>query len=296
MELFTRKNQLKGAHSEGILCCSFSPTGTYLLSGGQDRAIVLWNVDSGRKVTKFDGHSQAVRDVKCSNDSATLISGGQDKQLLVWDVGRVVISRKIRAHDGEVNCVQFSPDNAVALTGGGDAKVNIWDMRSRSFSPMQTLTDAKDGISSISVSKSEICVASLDGHVRQYDMRNGKLKTDVIGAPVMGACYSTDTNCILVSTLDDKVRLFDKLTGELLNEYRGHRNNKYKTQAILSRDDSMVLSGSEDFNIYVWDLVEAKIQAVLKGHSHVVSCLAYSPVTDMVASGSIDRTICVWTK
>ena len=38
-------------------------------------------------------------------------------------------------------------------------------------------------------------------------------------APITSARLSHDGNCILVSTLDDTVRLMDKANGTLLNEY-----------------------------------------------------------------------------
>ena len=69
---FSQYSRLTG-HKGGVLCCAFSKTGTYLLSGSQDRSIGLWNFENGRLITRFDGHGQAVRDVQCSNDSATLI-------------------------------------------------------------------------------------------------------------------------------------------------------------------------------------------------------------------------------
>ncbi len=284
------------AHKGGVLCVCFSQTGSYILSGSQDRTIQLWNAETGKAVTRFEngGHGQAVRDVQCSNDSASVISVGQDKQFLVWDVARSSVSRKIRAHDAEINCVRFSPDNSLALTGSTDKKVHIWDMRSRSNSPVQSLADARDGVCSVAVSKYEILVGSLDGVVRQYDIRAGKRRNDAIGATVMGAMYSNDGNCILVSTLDNRCRLFDKVTGELLNDYTGHRNAQYRTQSIFSTDDSLVISGSEDHLVFVWDLVEARVLQTLKGHSHVVSCLAFSPTSRAFVSGSIDSTLMLW--
>jgi mitogen-activated protein kinase organizer 1 len=283
-------------HKGGVLCVCFSPTGAYILSGSQDRTIQLWNGETGKAVTRFEtgGHGQAVRDVQCSNDSATVVSVGQDKLLLVWDVARCAVSRKIRAHEAEINCVRLSPDNSVVVTGSTDKKVHVWDMRSRSHTPIQTLGEARDGVSSVAAGKHEMLVGSLDGVVRQYDLRAGKLRSDKMGATVMGATYSNDGNCILVSTLDSKCRLLDKASGELLNEYAGHRNTQYRTQATFSSDDALVASGSEDQAVYVWDLVEARVKQVLKGHTHVVSSLAYSPVARSMVSGSIDNTLIVW--
>jgi mitogen-activated protein kinase organizer 1 len=46
----------------------------------------------------------------------------------------------------------------------------------------------------------------------------GELKEDYIGPAITSATLSKDKNCILVSTLDSKMRLMDKSKGTLLNE------------------------------------------------------------------------------
>ena len=60
--------------------------------------------------------------------------------------------------------------------------------------------------------------SSVDCKVRNYDIRMGSLRSDFIGNPVTSVCFSMDLQCILVSSLDDTIRLLDKDTGELLNE------------------------------------------------------------------------------
>lgn len=57
-----------------------------------------------------------------------------------------------------------------------------------------------------------------DGKLRTYDLRAGDLKEDYIGPAITSAKLSKDKNCILVSTLDDTMRLMDKSNGRLLNE------------------------------------------------------------------------------
>ena len=59
---------------------------------------------------------------------------------------------------------------------------------------------------------------SVDGKVRNYDVRMGQLRVDCIGQPVTSVSFSKDGQCVLASTLDDTIRLLDKDTGELLNE------------------------------------------------------------------------------
>jgi len=38
----------------------FSPDGKKLISGGRDLSIRLWEVETGKEVMKFDGHSDCV--------------------------------------------------------------------------------------------------------------------------------------------------------------------------------------------------------------------------------------------
>jgi len=47
----------------------------------------------------------------------------------------------------------------------------------------------------------------------------GSLVVDSLGEPVTSVAFSQDSQCVLVSTLDNTIRLMDKATGELLNEY-----------------------------------------------------------------------------
>ena len=55
--------------------------------------------------------------------------------------------------------------------------------------------------------------------MRRYDIRIGRMTVDHIGQPVTSVTLSKDGQCVLVSSLDNTVRLLDKETGELLNEY-----------------------------------------------------------------------------
>lgn len=59
---------------------------------------------------------------------------------------------------------------------------------------------------------------SIDGKVRNYDIRLGQLRADCIGQPVTSVSFTRDGQCVLASTLDDTIHLLDKDTGELLNE------------------------------------------------------------------------------
>ena len=95
-----------------------------------------------------------------------------------------------------------------------------------------------------------------------FSQRNGHLMTDVVGRePITSICFSKDGQCVLVnSSGGSTIKLFDKSSGELLQEFHGHSHKgDYRIEAILDETDQNVLAGSEDGNVYVWSLVEATL-------------------------------------
>ncbi|KAH6911118.1 WD40-repeat-containing domain protein [Coprinopsis sp. MPI-PUGE-AT-0042] len=57
---------------------------------------------------------------------------------------------------------------------------------------------------------------------------------------------------------------------------------------------SMVVSGSGDKSIRVWDVSAGVAITVLRGHTSAVNALAYSPDGTQVVSGSSDKSARVW--
>nr|XP_012297419.1 WD repeat domain-containing protein 83-like isoform X3 [Aotus nancymaae] len=247
-----------------------------------------------------------------SFDNSSLCSGGGDKAVVLWDVASGQVVRKFRGHAGKVNTVQFNEEATVILSGSIDSSIRCWDCRSRRPEPVQTLDEARDGVSSVKVSDHEVLAGSVDGRVRRYDLRKGQLFSDYVGSewlgmwgrqgrwgtsygnpslthypplpqgPITCTCFSRDGQCTLVSSLDSTLRLLDKDTGELLGEYKGHKNQEYKLDCCLSERDTHVVSCSEDGKVFFWDLVEVRCP-----QPHLIPrCLPHpSPVFTSVTPG-----------
>lgn len=65
--------------------------------------------------------------------------------------------------------------------GSFDATVRIWDCKSQSTKPIQELEESGDSVSSLDVLGHEIVTGSVDGIMRLYDLRMGKIYADVLG-------------------------------------------------------------------------------------------------------------------
>lgn len=63
---------------------------------------------------------------------------------------------------------------------------------------------------------------------------------------------------------------------------------------VLSKDGKLIVSGSQDGTICIWDTATGKLSKGWKGHERDVMCVAISQDCKYIASGSDDRTIKVW--
>ena len=217
-------------------------------------------------------------DTVSSHDNSLLASGGEDKTVILWEVTESEPVRKFHGHQGQVNCVAFNSDSSVILSGSFDGAVKAWDVRSRNRTPIQSLDHAKDSVSSLCVSDHEIISGCLDGKVRKYDIRMGSLTSDDVLASVGSVCFTKDGQCILVNCLNHKLLLLDKESGEVLQEFKGHQNFKFKINGCLINNDQIVLSGSEDGFVYAWNLTEGSLVDKFSHIQHrVVHSIASHP-------------------
>ena len=85
----------------------------------------------------------------------------------------------------------------------------------------------------------------------------------------------------------------DKGNGQMLQLYKGHTNKDYRLRSCLGLADAVVISGSEDGEIYVWDVLEGKVIERLTAHDgKVANAVAFNGAKKEWASAGIDGKRC----
>ncbi|MEW6493237.1 MAG: caspase family protein [Cyanobacteriota bacterium] len=72
----------------------------------------------------------------------------------------------------------------------------------------------------------------------------------------------------------------------------GHKQSVYSV--AISPDGKMIVSGSEDSTVQLWDISGNPIGQPLRGHNSSVMSVAISPDGKMIVSGSLDKTVRLW--
>lgn len=118
-------------HSYGVNAVAVSTDGRFVVSGGGDNTVKLWDVESGGLIKTFVGHSNRVTSVYLSADKAgnsRIVSGSDDHTVKLWDVKSGGLIKTFEGHTDYVQSVSVSPDNRTIVSGGLDNTIKLWDM------------------------------------------------------------------------------------------------------------------------------------------------------------------------
>ncbi len=105
---------------------AISPDGQAALSGSADGLVILWDINTGAEVRRFEGHARSVESVAFSPDGQHILSGSADGTVRLWDVNTGMELRRYAGHTSAVISVAISADGRTALSGSADGTLRLW--------------------------------------------------------------------------------------------------------------------------------------------------------------------------
>ncbi|MEH2448650.1 MAG: WD40 repeat domain-containing protein [Nostoc sp.] len=259
-------------HNRGINCLAFSSAckngkALPILASGSRGETKLWDLSKGELIDTLSeypwvisGLVDEVNSLAFSSDGQTLVSCGADSTIKLWHVGALDLIDILHKHNGVVRCAAFTPDGRMLATGGDDRKILFWDLMQRQVAIALSLDDTA----------AHSLVLSRDG------------ETLVTGSYRKIKVWRTLPQTGIKSLKD----------AEPLHTLMGHSH--IVRSLAISADGKMLVSGSWDQTIKVWQLETGELLHTLKGHRDRVYAIALSPDAQIIASGSADKSIKLW--
>jgi WD40 repeat protein len=159
-----------------ITAVALYPDGTKMVTGDEFGTIIIWDLNTGERLTELEGHTDIVSVLRFSDDGTQLLSGSADRIIILWRIQPDVVSsfqqRRFIGHTDLINDVDFSPidaDNAASrntiVSGSEDRRVIQWDATTGEI--LQILAEQSTPITTVQFTPDGkgVVFGTLDGRV-----------------------------------------------------------------------------------------------------------------------------------
>lgn len=281
-------------------CLAPSSDGRYVISGGTDTLVKIWDVESVRLLHSIRGHDGGVLSVSVVDNMA--FTSSADGTVRVWGLPQGDSIECLHGHSDSVKCIAVSNDAQMVASGSFDRTVRVWFLASGRLQHCVIFEGHNDVIWCIGLTrdKTKAVSGASDRTVRVWDIQSQKcLHVLMHHDNVKALVLTSDSNRLISSdhSNHDQLRLWNLASGDCLLSYRGH--NHAVMSIVLVDHDRLALSGSRDGTIKLWDvsgdgqpLASFDAQSQIKYLAHVRSSHA-SKSRGLVAATTKSGPICI---
>lgn len=264
-----------------------------LVSGGDDKAIKVWDIATGKLQKTLQSDSGKVLSLAISHDGKTVVSGSGDRMVRVWNITTGKRQAIFKGHDNDITSVAISEDGKT-IASGSWGLIKVWDLATGKLKftlPDDTLKKkvtigfvtidnepSRTGRVEISQDGKTAIIVNYNNQIEVWDLTTGKLKNsfkDGFGND-LSANISPDGKVAVIQDQiynhGGKTKVWDLATGKE-KASRSFTASSINAIPMTLNNDKMI--GSSNKAIQVWNLNTAKLEAVID--TGWVSKIAISP-------------------
>jgi WD40 repeat protein len=249
-------------YQPNVKCMAFHGSGRLLACGSTDRTVRLWDVNAKKQADELWGHTGAVNSVAFSPDGRLLASASDDETVRLWDVVERQPASPIdvlRGHTNGVWSVSFSPDGRQLASASHDANVRLWSVPDGVPGPILQHPVAVFCVAfSPAVGSSMLASGCSNGIVRLWDVSgiNPHLMRELHGHLkwINSIAFSRDGGQLVSGSMDNTVRLWSMVSGQLLKTLTGHLGTVNCVD--FHPNGKQVASASVDKTVRIWTVCE----------------------------------------
>ncbi|KAF2323988.1 hypothetical protein GH714_005879 [Hevea brasiliensis] len=314
-------------HSNFVNCVRFSPDGSKCISVGSDKKGIIYNGKTGEIIghlSQEDGHASSIYAISWSPDSKQLLTVSADKSAKIWEIsengsGNVIKTLVCPASGGVddmlVGCL-WQNDHLVIVSLGGT--IHLFSASDLDKAPVSFSGHLKN-VNALTVVQSDpklILTSSYDGHIFKWTQGQGYKGRLEKKDSSQVKCIAAVEQEVITSGFDDNVRRIPLNGNECGAAEQVDIGSQPKDLSLAIDSPGLALVSTESgvsllkdlkvvSNINLGFTVTASIiapdgsEAIVKlnnmlYHTARINCLAWSPNSSLVATGSLDTCVIIY--
>ena len=290
------------AHRDSVRAVVFSPDGSLLATGSDDKTVRLWHTGQRTRIRALIGHEKPVNAVAFSPDGSLLASASDDRTVRLWDVKRRFCLTALRGHSERVTHLAWQGAGERLLSAGDDGALRVWDVGAR-----RPMADAgHEGAAPLvfAASQGGETLAEIAGGERLRVWGGSRQGVRLERAlPAEGCCLalSPDGTLLAVGFSEGGLALLDAASGdELARVWYADYNANCVRGVAFSPDGSLLAAASLDGGLRLWKVAilragkSTRALRALHAHDGGLTGVAFSADGMLLATASHDGTARLW--
>lgn len=276
-------------------CVAFAADGSKLVTGDTKKTVIVWDAQTGKQLSSFEGHNAQVTCVTFSPNGKLLASTAADPnpfnkvfEIKLWDVVGEKHLADLPAVGGKGKAAPPKDAKGKAPAKAGKGGFGDGGKAAGTSGHGEVITAV-----AFSPDGTTLATTSFDGKVIFWDVEKrqqaGTLQAH--DAPVYWVAYSPDGTTLATASEDSTVKLWDVAARKEVATRKGH--SERVNMVAFSPDGQRVASGSDDTTARVWDVKKQAALHTLEGHGRLIKAVAISKKGSVV-TGSADGTARLW--
>jgi len=285
-------------HALGLNDCAWL-SDRFVATVSDDKTVKVWDIETGKAVSSCCGHKSFVFSIDVHPETRLLYTGGYDGSIRVFHAPSSTSVMSFSGHAGAIVSLRVSPKNHLDFVSGSqDGVWRVWDAAVPSCCKQSSFSDSVPGISGVMYAPNGdyILVSTLDGLVTLYP------------SPSLSPSPSPSPSPSIAST--------QKVGAGAVKRYSGHVNSRYAQQAAFfsgldgqgqgqgqgqgrsHHQEALLLHGSEDGRVCVWDVNSMELLQQCEGHNDAVLAVAVNPDPTKRQGASVGRdgNVLLWKR